>query len=117
MIAMRPVQAYVLRRAFDAIDIPLVVRLAELAGVDLPRVTASTHRIPASVPAGSTRVTCSFEMSLALIEALRHRAMRAEKDEDDDLLIAISDALAALFAAIEKYRTPRGTTETGAAPY
>ena len=65
---MSAVQTYVPRRAFEALDLPLVVKLAKLAGVDRPRVESSTHKIPANIPAGSTRVTCSLEM-----EARRRR--------------------------------------------
>jgi hypothetical protein len=96
------VQAYVPRRAFDALDIPLVVRLAKLAGIDRPRIESSTHKIPANIRAGSTRVTCSLEMALVLVDAFRHLAAYAEEREDGELLSATAEAVGALVAVIER---------------
>ena len=80
---MSSVQAYLPRRAFEALDLPLIVRIATLAGIDRPRIESSTHKIPSNIPAGSTRVTCSREMALALVEALRTPGPRRHAEHDD----------------------------------
>lgn len=109
---MSSVQTYVPTRAFDALDMPLIVQLAKLAGIDRPRIESSTHKIPSSVPAGSTRVTCSLEMALALVEAFRQQARTAETAGDAALLVATTRAVTALFEAIEDYHAPPTTTGT-----
>jgi hypothetical protein len=101
------VQTYVPRRAFDALDIPQIVRMATLAGIDRARIESTTHEIPSSIPAASTRVTCSLEMALALLEALRQQATYAEEREDEGLLSATAEAVGALRAAIAEYHGPR----------
>ncbi len=110
---MSSVQVYLPRRAFDALDMPLIVQLAKLAGIDRPRIESSTHKIPSNLPAGSTRITCSLEMSLALAEAFRQQAARAEEAKDSELLIATAHAVAALFAAIDECQKPRGARGSG----
>ena len=112
---MSTVQAYIPRRAFDALDLPQIVRMATLAGIDRPRIESSTHKIPDNIPAVSTRVTCSLEMALALVEALRQQAARA--GNDGELHTATVHAKAALLAAIEEYHRPRGSTGTEPSPY
>jgi hypothetical protein len=114
---MSAVQAYLPRPAFDALDLPLIVRLARLAGVDQPRVEYSTYRIPSNIRAGSTRVTCSFEMALALVEAFKQQAARTETANNRELLTASADAVAALLAAIDEYHRPGGSTGTEPTPY
>jgi hypothetical protein len=111
------VQAYLPRRAFDALDIPQIVRMATLAGIDRPRIESSTHRIPANIPAESTRVTCSLEMALALVEAFRQQIAYAEEREHEDLLSATAEAVGALRAAIGECHGPRGSTGTEATPH
>jgi hypothetical protein len=81
------VQTYVPTRAFDALDMPLIVRLARLAGIDRPRIESSTHKIPSNIPAGSTRVTCSLEMAHALVEAFGQQAMRADERKDGERVL------------------------------
>ena len=112
MTAISSVQAYVPRLAFDALDIPLIVRVATLAGIATPRLESSTDEIPASIPAGSTRVTCSLEMAHALVEALRQQAAYAEEREDAELLSVTAEAVGALSAAIDQYQKPHGPIET-----
>ena len=114
---MSAVQTYLPRRAFDALDIPLVVKLARLAGVGQPRIESSTYRIPSNIPAGSTRVTSSLEMALELFEAFKQQALRAEKDNDGDLVVATANAVAALLAAIDEYRRPHRASSIPASPY
>ena len=114
---MSPVQTYLPRRAFEALDLPLIVKLARLAGVDQPRVEYSTHKIPGNIPAGSIRVTCSFEMALALVEAFKQQALRAEERGESALLVGSTTTVAALLAAIEEYHAPRGWTGTEPTPY
>lgn len=111
---MSSVQTYVPRRAFDTLDMPLIVRLARLAGIDRPRIEASTHKIPSSIPAGSTRITCSLEMALGLVEAFRQQAAQADARQDGELVIATAGAVKALLDAIEDYHAPRrpGTEPT-----
>lgn len=114
---MNVVQTYVPRRAFDALDLPKIVQIAKLAGIDHPRVEYSTHKIPASIPVGSTRLTCSWEMALALVEAFKQQAARAEDRQDGELLIATAKAVAALLAAIEDSQRPPTTRGTEPTPY
>jgi hypothetical protein len=100
------VQTYIPRRAFDALDMPLIIKLARLAGIDRPRIESSTHKIPGNQPAGSVRITCSLEMALALVEAFRQQATRAEERGEPELLVASAHAVGKLFAAIDEARTP-----------
>lgn len=111
------VQTYVPRRAFDALDLPKIVQIAKLAGIARPRVESSTHKIPANMPAGSIRLTCSWEMALALVEAFRQQAARAEDRQDGDLLIATAKTVAALLAAIDDLQRPPTTRGTEPTPY
>ncbi len=97
------VQAYLPRRAFDALDLPLIVKLAKLAGIDSPRIESSTFKIPSNQAAGSVRITCSLEMALALLEAFRQQALRSE-GKDGELVIATAHAVGALLAAIDDTR-------------
>jgi hypothetical protein len=113
---MSAVQTYVPRRAFDALELPLIVHLAKLAGVDRPRVESSIHKIPSSIPAGSTRITCSLEMAFALVEAFKQQAMRAE-GRDADLVISSALAVANLLAAIDEYHRPPGGSGSEPTPY
>ena len=85
--------------------------------MDRPRIESSTHKIPANIPAGSTRVTCSLEMALVLVDAFRHLAAYAEEREDGELLSATAEAVGALRAAIGEYHGPRGSTGPEPTPY
>jgi hypothetical protein len=113
---MSAVQTYVPRRAFDALDLTLIVQLAKIAGVDRPRIESSTHKIPSNIVAGSVRLTCSLEMALALVESFRQQAVRAE-GRDADLVISSATACTALLAAIDEYHAPPKTTGTEPMPY
>ena len=73
--------------------------------------------IPATIRAGSTRVTCSVEMALVLVEAFRQQAAYAEEREDEELLSATTEAVGALLAAIGVYYGPRGSPGTAPVPY
>jgi hypothetical protein len=91
--------------------------MATLTGIDRTRVESSTHEIPVDIPAGSTRVTCSLEMALALVDAFRQQATYAEEREDEALLSATAEAVGALSVAIEEYHGPRRPTGTEPTPY
>ncbi len=107
---MQTVQCYLPRLAFEALDMPALVALARIAGVERPRVESSTHKIPASQPASSVRVTTNLEMALCLVEAFKQQAATAEAKGNGPLLIASAQAVKALFDAIDEARqAPRGT--------
>lgn len=95
------VQAYLPRLAFDALDLKTIVAVAQLAGVERTRVESSTHKIPSEQPAASVRVTCSLEMALCLIEALRQQAARADERQEGALVVSSALAVKALLDAIE----------------
>ena len=98
------VQAHVPRKAFDALDLANIVGLAKVAGIDRPRVESSTHKIPNTYPFAVTRVTCSIEMALAIVEAFKLLASKAEEAHDTDLLIAVAHAVKALLDGADEAR-------------
>jgi hypothetical protein len=96
------VQCYLPRRAFDALDMPAIITVAKMAGVERPRVESSTHKIPDYVPAGSVRVTCSLEMAACLVEAFTQQTERAEKKHEGALVVDSALAAKALLDGMEE---------------
>jgi hypothetical protein len=98
------VQCYVPRRAFEALDMPTIIAVAKLAGVERPRVESSTHKIPDYVPAGSVRVTCSMAMAACLVEAFTQQTERAENKQDGALVVDSALAAKALLDGMDEAR-------------
>lgn len=98
------VQCYLPRLAFDALDVPAIIAVARIAGVERPRIESSTHKIPDSQPAGSIRITTSLDMALCLVEAFAQRAGKAETEQNGALIVACAKAVKSLFDAIDETR-------------
>ena len=88
-------QFHIPRRAADAVNFPALRARARATGVQRASIEYSTRA------AGSdrTRVTCSREMALVLIEELLAVANQAEVQRDADLLIDCATGARAAFDA------------------
>ena len=96
------------RRAINAIDVEAIVREATMDGVARPQV----HLNPCATSAGWTRVTCSAEMTLRLVNAWRETVGRTMLDgeEGEERLAAIRRAAIAAYRAFEDARGKPGAT-------
>jgi hypothetical protein len=81
---MSSIQFTIPRRAADAVDFIALRRYGTEA--KLPRNTIECSMI--SVPVGQARVTCSIDMAVFLIEALRRLALEANERGKSELAIA-----------------------------
>jgi hypothetical protein len=109
-LGMSGVQFAIPRRAADAVNFPALRARARATGVQLASIVYSTR----AAGSGQTRVTCSREMALVLVEELLALADQAEARQDTDLLIACVAAASAAFAAsgdeTRRPNNPSGST-------
>lgn len=97
---MSSIQFTIPRRAADAVDFLELRRHGNAA--KLPRTTIECSTI--SAPIGKARITCSMDMAVFLIEALRILAGKASQRADTELVIACAEGVKSAFDAIDKER-------------
>ena len=111
---MSGVQFAIPRRAADAVNFPALRARARASGVQLASIEYSAR----AAGSGQTRVTCSREMALVLVEELLALADQAEARQDTELLVTCVAAAAAAFEASsdEKRRPNNPSSSTRSTP-
>lgn len=100
---MSRLQFRIPRRAADAVNFPALRARARAAGIKRTSIEYRT----CAFGSGQTRVTCSHEMALVLIDELLALAVQADAGCDAELLIeCVTGAGAAFDASHEKRRRP-----------
>lgn len=94
-LGMSGVQFAISRRAADAVNFPALRARARSTGVRLESIVYSAR----AAGSGQTRVTCSRDMALVLVEELLALAVQAEARQDTELLLACVAAAGAAFEA------------------
>jgi hypothetical protein len=92
---MSSIQFTIPTRVADELDFPTLRRHAIMANVPRTTIGYGTR----SAPIGETRLTCSIEMVVFLIEALRALTAHAEKRGDLELALACAQAVKSAFNA------------------
>lgn len=106
---MSGVQFAIPRRAADAVNFPALRARARATGVHLASIQYSTR----AAGSGQTRVTCSQDMALVLVEELLALAGQAEARQDTELLIAcVAAASAAFEASSDEKRRPNNPSSS-----
>jgi hypothetical protein len=103
---MHVIQFVIPRRAADAVDFTTITRQALEGGVAKPTFRRNAQK----VGRGLERVTCTVEMALKLIDALRSAALAAEQHGHPEIRrdcdSAVTTALKAIDAASEGGQRP-----------
>jgi hypothetical protein len=94
------VQFTIPSRAADAVDFPTLRRHGIAAKLPRTTIEYSTR----SAPIGHTRITCSVDMAVFLIEALGRLAMEASARGKSELMVPCAEGVASAFKAVEAER-------------
>jgi hypothetical protein len=94
------IQFYISRRVAAAIDFPAIRAAASAVGVLKPPVVCRDLR---GVP-GKTRVACTPEAAVLLIDQIRGIASAAEAYGDSKMLVACANAITVASKAIDEDR-------------
>lgn len=105
------IQFYIPRMLASAINFPAIRAAARKVGVVGPVIK---YRGLRAVP-GKTRVACTPEAAVLLIEQIRGIATAAEEYGDSKLLVACANAIAVAWKAIDE-RSGRPADESPASP-
>jgi hypothetical protein len=109
---MSGVQFAIPRRAADAVNFPALRARARATGVQLASIEYSTR----AAGSGQTRVACSREMALVLIEELLALAGQAESRQDAGLFADCVTAAKTAFDASSEERRPNNVAYIRPAP-
>jgi hypothetical protein len=95
------IQFTIPRRAAEVVDFVALRRYGAEAKLPRTMIEYSTH----STPVGQTRITCSIDMAVFLIEALSRLAAEAsDRGGKPELVIACAEGVKSTFDAIDAER-------------